>query len=380
MLPMSSANAETRAAKISSQSTMRSSAATGVLRPGAQLGHYRLVACIGRGGMGEVWHARATGPGGFARDCALKLLAPELGRDRAAIDRFLHEATVAARLHHPSIVSVYDFGRSAGCWFIAMERIVGCDLREMLRAMAWPQPWSVGFAAYVTRELALALHHAHTLRDERGAPLGLVHCDVTPSNIMLTYDGAVKLLDFGVARSRDHLPPDAPAGKWAYMAPEQLRAEALDHRADVFAAGVVLWESLTCRRLFQCATTEELRRRRDQGDAIAPPSRLNPRVPATLDRIVLRALAPAAAERYADCRELAAALDPLVWRAAFDAERCSSLVRSLFVDDAPTMVRVPAPPDVSWSHKVREQWRRFWHARRRQQEAARTSGASSFGW
>lgn len=224
-------------------------------------GTYELIGRLGTGGMADVVRARRLGPNGFARDVALKCIRPNLRNDRSALRRFIHEARVASHLHHPAIAQVYDLHqRGSTNIVLVMEWIDGTTLRERLRlARIKAAPFSPGFACHVGAELADALAHAHTATDSTGAPLGIVHRDVTPANVMLTRDARVKLLDFGISFSRlagrDATQARHVIGKCAYMSPEQiLRHVPIDGRSDLFALGLILVELLTLRRVFAAET------------------------------------------------------------------------------------------------------------------------------
>lgn len=224
-------------------------------------GTYEIVGKLASGGMADVVHARRLGPSGFARDVALKRIRADLRTDRSFLRRFLHEARVASHLHHPNIAEVYDLHQRANADVVlVLEWIDGTSLLERLRlARLKATPFSPGFACYIAAEIADALAHAHAATDSAGAPLGIVHRDVTPANVMLTRDARVKLLDFGIAFSRLH-GRDATntrhvIGKCAYMSPEQiLRNVPIDGRSDLFSLGLLLVELLTLRRVFAAET------------------------------------------------------------------------------------------------------------------------------
>jgi serine/threonine-protein kinase len=280
-----------------------------------QLGRYRLCLKVAAGGMANVYLACVDGPdehGGLRRVVAVKVLHPNLTSDRQFVDMFFDEARVASLIHHPFVCSVLDFGAAEGTYFLAMELLVGESLKKIRRAIvrraAEIDPSR--HAAYVARVLidsCEGLHAAHELCDASGRPLEVVHRDVAPDNLFVTYDGVVKVVDFGVAKlahARHQTRTGIIKGKMDYIAPELLRGARADRRADVWGLGVVLWEMLTLRRLFHRAT-DVATLGAVLGSEVTPPSQVKPGLPTELDDIVLRALARAPEERYATSRDLA---------------------------------------------------------------------------
>ncbi len=225
-------------------------------------GHYVLFDLIGRGGMAEIYLARAkTTEAGGARLVVVKQILPELSANSKFAEALVQEAKLAARLSHADVAQVFDLGREkgdsggAGRLFIAMEYIEGLDLNELLRRCARAKvPLPIEFAILVVMEALRGLDYAHRRMDDAGKPPGIVHRHVSPSNVLVSVEGEVKLCDFGIARANDTadaLSPDAIQGKAGYMSPEHARGEPLDARADVFAAGVILWELLAGRRMYR---------------------------------------------------------------------------------------------------------------------------------
>jgi serine/threonine-protein kinase len=302
------------------------------------LGKYRLEERLGRGGMAEVWRATLVGSAGFERQVAIKRIRSHLADDREFVQMFLSEARLTAQLHHPNIVQIVELGESDGQYFIAMELVRGHDLQRVARWLAKRGPIPPGFAAYVVLEIARALAYAHALTGDDGQPLGLVHRDVSPSNVMLGLDGAVKLLDFGIAKavaasSDVRTRSGVLKGKIGYFSPEQVRGETPTQRADQFAAGVVLHELCTGRSLFRRDSDAETLALVMQAQANAPSER-NGDVPAALDAVCLRALAREPADRFADCRAMAEALEPIVHELGFSATQLSALMKE-FDAEAP---------------------------------------------
>ena len=307
-----------------------------------QFGKYTLFERIGRGGMAEVYKGRIQGPAGFERVFVVKRILPHLSDDASFIKMFVEEAKLSARLNHPNIVHIFELGAVEGEYFISMEYIRGHDLSETMRAI-WkalgpPRPELV---SYIGREACRGLAYAHNLTDENGRPLGMIHRDVSPSNVMLSYEGAVKMLDFGIAKALGDAEPSKSGtlkGKYAYMAPEQTEGDNIDHRSDIFAIGIVLHEVLTGRRLFKgqndVQTIERVRR-----CEVPPPSAQNPNVPRELDDILLKALQRDPMRRWSNAADMADALDDIVHSARFQPTHLQQILYDLF----PTEGGVPAP-------------------------------------
>jgi serine/threonine protein kinase len=300
-------------------------------------GKYQLVERLGRGGMAEVWKARIVGPAGFQRTLVVKRILPHLVEDEQFVKMFVAEARLSARLNHANIVQVFELGDVDGEYFLAMEYVRGRDLVSVMRAQILRGAPDPGLGAYVVRETCRALAYAHALTDDNGQPLRLIHRDVSPSNVMLAFDGAVKLLDFGIAKalsdsSDNKTQTGTLKGKFGYMSPEQVEGRPIDHRADLFACGVMLHETLTGRRLFKggsdLQTIAMVREAK-----VEPPSHFNPLVPPELDVICLRALARDVADRYPSCDEMAAALDHVLHQLKWGPERTRTYLRELFPDE-----------------------------------------------
>jgi serine/threonine-protein kinase len=303
-----------------------------------QFGKYTLFERIGRGGMAEVYKGRIQGPAGFERTFVVKRILPHLSEDPTFIKMFVEEAKLSARLNHPNIVQIFELGAVESEYFISMEYIRGRDLAETMRAiwktMGPPRPELV---AYIGREACRALSYAHSLTDDAGRLLGMIHRDVSPSNIMLSYEGSVKLLDFGIAKALGEAPAETTKsgtmkGKYAYMAPEQTEGDDVDSRIDIFSCGIVLHEVLTGRRLFKgnndIQTIERVRR-----CEVPPPSFQNPMCPPELDNVVLRALARNRADRFTTAAEMADALDDVVHASRFQPGHLAQLLHDLFPID-----------------------------------------------
>jgi eukaryotic-like serine/threonine-protein kinase len=296
-------------------------------------GPYRLLQLIGRGGMAEVW--RACVGGDEAATLAIKRILPHLCDELPVVEMFLSEARLAMRLRHPNLVATLNAGLLGGQPYIAMELVDGVDLRALLRAR--PEPLPVSFCVSVVRDLCRALAYVHTLADDDGRALGLIHRDVSHSNVMVQRDGTVKLLDFGVAKAAQlsrmaRTRTGEIKGKLGYLAPEVIQAGGYDHRADLFAAGVVLYELLANGRLFEAPDEGALLWLNIQC-VVPPPSQRRPEVSPALDAIVRRALARDSEERYGSGEELARDLDALLGEAGWSVADTRALLRE----------RAPAP-------------------------------------
>jgi serine/threonine-protein kinase len=217
-------------------------------------GKYTLLTRLATGGMAEIFLARLSGAAGFQKHLVLKRILPQYAEDEHFVAMFLDEARIAAQISHPNVCQVYELGEVDGQYFLTMEYLDGVPLASLMRrASRTPRAADTRLIAGLMVQASAGLHHAHELRDANGRPLGLVHRDVTPQNLFVTVDGVLKVLDFGVAKAAGasaRTRTGSVKGKYAYMSPEQLKGEALDRRADVFALGVVLFEALTGRRLF----------------------------------------------------------------------------------------------------------------------------------
>jgi serine/threonine-protein kinase len=290
--------------------------------------------------MGTVFLARRETELGFEKLVAIKVLAPRALSDAGAREMFFDEARIAAKLSHPNLCSVFDFGEADKKLYLVMEYLEGVTLSDIVRrVMAREQlsaPWWHAFAARFIAEAAEGLHAAHELRDESGQALDVVHRDVSPENIFVTFDGMVKVLDFGVAagRGRRHQTVVGTVkGKYGYMAPEQLRGAKVDRRADVWSLGVVLWELLTGYQLFDSPGWAEAARVVLENE-IAPPSRYQPAVPQALDAAVLETLVRDRDKRTPDARAVSKNLRAFLRSGAVhaDAVEISEWVRSEFAE------------------------------------------------
>lgn len=276
------------------------------------IGRYELGPRLAAGGMAELYVARSSGVHGFQKYFALKRILPRFTDDREFVEMFLDEARLAAQLDHPNVVHVHDIGEDADGPFFTMDYLHGQSLlaiirRQRTRGSLLPLDALVALGSAA----AAGLHHAHERRGFDGKPLGIIHRDVSPTNILVTYEGVVKIVDFGIAKastSRHSTRPSVRKGKMAYMSPEQCKGEALDRKSDVFALGVVLYELAILTRAFTGEGEFAVMNQIVNHD-LPPASSRRPELPAELDRILGRALARDPAARYGSARELQRELD-----------------------------------------------------------------------
>jgi serine/threonine-protein kinase len=296
-----------------------------------RLGKYELVAKIGEGGMAEVYLARQRGPRKFQKLVVVKTVHPKLASKPALAEALLDEARIAALVKHPNVVDIYDLGEEKGTYFIAMEYLEGESLAAVLMASRVGPRLDPFSTARIIADGAAGLHAAHELRDLSGAPLELVHQDVTPGNVIVLYGGQVKLVDFGVAKVSTSQDVGLVKGKAGYLAPELFDGASADRRCDVWSLGVVLWESLTLRRLFGVKSEEETFQR-IRTMPILPPSRQALAVTSDLDDVCLKALARDPTARYQTARDmhddLMAVLRAANWSS--DSEPIARFMRTAF--------------------------------------------------
>lgn len=280
---------------------------------GSRLGRYELLRQIGRGGMADVYLARLTGTAGFSRHLVVKRIQPRFAADEEAVTMFLDEARLIAMLHHQHIAPVHELGLTDdGTYFLAMEYVHGESLRAAL-GQAQRQRRVLPFELGITVAMAAAagLHHAHEQRTPEGQPLQIVHRDVSPANVLLGHDGAIKVIDFGIAKAMGRLTRTAVGSiksKAGYMAPEQILGGPVDRRADVFGLGVLLYEATTQRRAFAARCELDDVRLGAQLE-LRPPSQVRPAFPTMLEDVIMTATAPEPAARFADAAAFERAVD-----------------------------------------------------------------------
>jgi serine/threonine protein kinase len=310
-----------------------------------RVGRYQLTEPLGVGGMAEVYKATSTGPGGFERTVVIKRILPASSADPTFVRMFVAEAKILGMLNHPNVVQAYDFGEADGTLFLVLEYADGPSLYraiQALRIMGRVMP--VVIAAHFAHEICRALDYVHRLQGSDGEPMRVVHRDVTPSNVVLTSEGALKLLDFGVARysaTQAFSEHGAIRGKAAYLAPEALRGDPIDGRVDIFALGVVLHEMLTLKDLFASESNLGTLHKVLEME-IPPPSLGRPEVPAALDAIVMKALERDPARRYACAADMARDLNEFVVSAQLRTDQIVEFVREVQTELARQRRAMPA--------------------------------------
>ncbi len=275
-----------------------------------QLGKYELIRRLATGGMAEIYLARAAAIEGFEKFVVLKRILPQHAENEGFIRMFLAEARLAATLHHPNIVQVYDIGENDGAYFFAMEYVQGLDLRQLFNdARRAERTLPLQHILHIITGVCAGLHYAHEKKDPGGTPLGIVHRDISPSNVLVTFDGGVKVVDFGIAKAANvSTTAGTLKGKIPYMSPEQCRTQPLDRRSDVFSIGTLLWELTVGRKLFQADNELALLGVVAKGE-ITPPSEVRPDYPPALEAIVLKALETDLEARWQTAQELQLALE-----------------------------------------------------------------------
>jgi serine/threonine protein kinase len=315
---------------------------------GSSASSYQILARLARGGMAEIFLARAATGAGVARFVVLKRVLRERARDFEFLRMFLDEARLAAQLQHPNIAQVYDVGKLGDSYFFTMEYVHGVTVRELMIKSSGA-PLSVSCALAIAQGTASGLHHAHERIGVDGRPLNIVHRDVSPSNLMVSFEGHVKVVDFGVAKaaSREHETKSGTVrGKISYLSPEQASGRDVDRRSDVFSLGVVLWEMLTGQRLYKRAS-DFASMAAIVGEPTPPPSQLRPDLPSALDALVLRALAKQPDERFQTAQELVDAIDQVGAQigTAMSPAALSRLVRDVFGSRPEPWIALQAPDD-----------------------------------
>jgi serine/threonine-protein kinase len=308
-----------------------------LLPPICLFGRYEILGRLAFGGMAEIFLGREPTPAGAARHVVIKRILPHVADEEKFVRMFLDEARLAIQLNHPNICHIYEFGELDGSYFIAMEWVDGVPLGKLIRRSRAEGGVPIELAVRIAAQVAEALHYAHRARDALGRPMNIVHRDVTPHNVMVAYDGQVKLLDFGIAKATTHSTKTEAGmvkGKFSYMSPEQCLGRAVDSRSDVFALGICLWEALVGRSLYHRETEYETM------NAVinepAPSLRAHRKdVPPSLDAIVHKALEKDAANRFQSAGELQTALER--WfadeRKVVNAQAIASFMEQLYKEE-----------------------------------------------
>jgi len=305
---------------------------------GRRIGKYEILTRLSMGGMAELFLAYVAGPGGFRKYVAVKQILPDIKKDDSFVKMFLDEARITAAFSHSNIGQVYDLGEEQGELYLAMEFLSGQNLEQIIKRAAKREVLlPIGFACRVVRDSVLGLHYAHHFTDQAGRPAPVVHRDVSPKNVMVTYTGDVKMIDFGIAKARNRLNRTQVGivkGTSGYMSPEQVKNEPLDGRTDLFAAAVFLHEMLTAQRLFTAPSDAAMMMKIVDGE-IQLPKNLNPKVSGTLSDVVMKGLARKRENRFATGKEFARAIEQACPE-LFDEDQSSALMTQLFEDKIQT--------------------------------------------
>ncbi|MFK8001730.1 MAG: serine/threonine protein kinase [Polyangiales bacterium] len=302
------------------------------------LGRYRLVSAIAQGGMGVIYLARQEGDAGFMRPAVIKRLRPDMGGDMAMVELFMREARILSHLQHPAIVGVLDFAVEAGCHVMALEYVAGYHVGLWARYLRKrKKAFDASLVMHIVSKVLDALDYVHSRTDDNGEPMGIVHRDVTPSNVLVDREGNVKLLDFGIARSEDEATKDASErsikGKFSYISPEALDGAPPTAQGDIYSCGVMIHALIWGRNYFLASTPAETLRRVLDGGLPALSERFQ--VPAGLDAVIAKATAADPAERYATAREMLDALRGLQEREGHDlSDRLRRAAQLLYSEDA----------------------------------------------
>jgi serine/threonine protein kinase len=306
--------------------------------PGQVLGRYELLMPVARGGMASVWAARLKGTRGFQKLVAIKTMLPGLVDDPSFERMFLDEASLASQVRHPHVIEIMDLGEQDRILYLVMEWVSGEALSIIMKYAATRGGIPLPIAVHIATQTCRGLHAAHELRDSDGVLVGLVHRDVSPQNVLVTYDGVVKVVDFGVAKATARLDTQTEAGqlkgKIAYMSPEQLRGEKIDRRTDVFAMGILLYMMTTGKHPFRGDDQAQTIARISSDEPAILPSVLVPGYPSGLEACVMQALAKDSAKRYPSANDMLLGLTralPTAMRESTD-EEVSEFIRRLLPD------------------------------------------------
>lgn len=298
-------------------------------------GKYHLLERIGVGGMAEVWRAKTLGSEGFTKDLVIKRILPKFLGDEESVKMFIDEARLVAKLHHPNIVQIFDFDKEGDRYYLAMELVEGRDLRLSEKAAARAGIWfPLSVSIYIISEALKGLQYAHT-RLDHGKPLGIVHRDISPHNLLISFSGDVKISDFGIAKVAEcQTGPTGGTvkGKLSYMSPEQITGQTLDARSDVYSMGIIFWELLTRHRLFFGADEQEVVRR--VRDGVVPlPRTLNPDIPEAVEKVVMNMLVPNRNQRVQTAAEVVKQLLGLP-QYAYEAQALGEFMATLFPEQS----------------------------------------------
>lgn len=302
-----------------------------------QFGKYQLLDKIAVGGMAELYRAKLTGAQGFEKLIAIKKILPNLSGEENLVTSFIDEAKLAALLHHENIVQIYDFGSMDSEYFIAMEFLFGKDLRTIRKAAKKRDvPLGMENILYIISRICAGLDYSHNLKDLQGRPLNIIHRDINPQNVLVTYEGQVKIIDYGIAKAASQntkTRENLIKGKLAYMSPEQANGQAIDHRSDIFSTGIIFYELLAVRRMFEGETMHVLSLVRDAH--YDPPEEVIPDLPAKLNEILRRALAKDPDDRYQSAGEMLADVEEFAFELSLrsNARSFAQYMKELFEEE-----------------------------------------------
>ncbi len=282
-----------------------------------RFGKYLLLEKLAVGGMAQLYRAKITGIQGFEKLIAIKTILPHLAGEKELLTSFIDEAKLAALLHHQNIVQIYDFGTMEDAYFIAMEYLLGKDLRHIFsKSQEKGLPISNEHALYITTQICSGLDYAHTLKDFQGKPLNIIHRDISPQNIFITYEGEVKIVDFGIAKAASQSTITQYGmikGKIAYMSPEQASGQPIDHRSDIFSTGILLYEMVTGKRMFVGSDTLQILAKVSRAE-FEPPEVARSGLPIKVYNILNKALMKSPEDRYQSCGEMLADLEECMFQ------------------------------------------------------------------
>lgn len=311
-------------------------------------GQYHLLEKIASGGMAEVFRARSYGIDGFEKIIVIKRILDHLGKDNEFITLFIDEARITVSLHHVNIVQVFELGKENGSYYMAMEYVHGIDLARLVNRARKRAQFPIALACFVVIECLKALQFAHQRTDEDGNPLHVVHCDISPQNILISFAGEVKITDFGISRASFQAQDqqDVVRGKYAYMSPEQVEGKPLDGRSDLFSLGIVFYELLTGRRLFKARSRDETLARVKRAEVPSARS-CRPEISEDLEDFLIRALARYPEQRFQDADDMLEALSAIMVREGHRVTNhdLSAFLASMSEPEAPMVPgQIEAPP------------------------------------
>ena len=305
---------------------------------GQSFGKYTLLRQIASGGMADIYLARQAGAEGFAKDITIKKIKEQFTKKKSFVKMFQNEAKLAALLSHPNICQIFDLGQVGDSYFIAMEYIQGRDMNRIVNVSNRAGiPFPMEYALKIASNCCEGLYYAHTKTDSSGNPLNIVHRDVTPENIMVSFDGGVKILDFGIAKAGtlfDSEKPGEVRGKLSFLSPEAVRIKDVDHRADIFSLGAVLYEWITGYRLFTGESDESIMRSIVEGK-INPPSYFKPDTPRQVETILMKALEKDREKRYQNAWDMQYDIDTFLTQHEFTPSNVhlANFLKQLFKEE-----------------------------------------------